>query len=537
MGYDLSVLIPGRNEEFFAKTIENVLENIEGNTEIIAVCDGNWPDPSVPDDPRVTLIHHEAIGQRQATNEAARLSQAKYIMKLDAHCAVDKGFDVKLIAEGDRLGQDVTQVMRMYNLHAFDWVCPKCKERTYQGPTPKSCTKCDGQPEKEIVWKPRESRVADFMRFDSNMKFQYWRTYGKRREAKAPIADQMCAIGACWFMERKRYWDLGGLDEKHGSWGQMGVEIACKSWLSGGRQVVNKLTWFAHMFRTQGGDFSFPYPLSRKETDAARKHSRKLWQGNNWPQQQHDLMWLVNKFGPVPDWHDNPTYELVYYTDNRPEDHIFLTCQKQLNKCMDLWGYPIISVSQKPIDFGRNIVMDIERSVLSMYRQILTGLEASTADNIFMIEHDLLYHPNHFDFTPPKNNVYYYDRNRWCVCADTGKAVFYHSNVPSLLCANRQFLVKHFRKKVEFVGEHGHKGKYGFSPPRGLPPELREGKYKTWMAEHPCIDIRHTRSLTRRRMTKEEFRSPRSRRGWTEAEEVPGWGKTFGRFNEFLEEL
>ena len=35
----LSILIPSRNEMFLAKTIENILENIEAETEIIVVLD------------------------------------------------------------------------------------------------------------------------------------------------------------------------------------------------------------------------------------------------------------------------------------------------------------------------------------------------------------------------------------------------------------------------------------------------------------------------------------------------------------------
>ena len=81
---DLSVIIPSRNELFLAKTIEDVLSHIELDTEIIAVLDGAWSDPPVADNPRLTLIHHSrSVGQRAACNEAARLSQAKYIMKLD----------------------------------------------------------------------------------------------------------------------------------------------------------------------------------------------------------------------------------------------------------------------------------------------------------------------------------------------------------------------------------------------------------------------------------------------------------------------
>ena len=46
--YDLSILIPARNEMFLARTIEDILTNIEGNTEIIAILDGCWADPPIP---------------------------------------------------------------------------------------------------------------------------------------------------------------------------------------------------------------------------------------------------------------------------------------------------------------------------------------------------------------------------------------------------------------------------------------------------------------------------------------------------------
>src|SRR3989344_8233560 len=99
--YDLSILIPARNEMFLGKTIDNILENIEGSTEIIAILDGYKPDPPLENsDPRLTLIYNpKSIGQRAATNQAAKLSKAKYLLKCDAHCAFDAGFDSKMMKE------------------------------------------------------------------------------------------------------------------------------------------------------------------------------------------------------------------------------------------------------------------------------------------------------------------------------------------------------------------------------------------------------------------------------------------------------
>src|SRR3990172_9232604 len=95
---DLSILIPARNEEFLSKTIEDILANIEADTEVIAVLDGAWAEPAIPQHPRVVVVYLPvSIGQRAATNLACKLSKAKYVMKVDAHCAFDKGFDRKLI--------------------------------------------------------------------------------------------------------------------------------------------------------------------------------------------------------------------------------------------------------------------------------------------------------------------------------------------------------------------------------------------------------------------------------------------------------
>lgn len=297
---DLSIIIPARNELYLKNTVEDLLSKFEGDTEIIVVLDGEMPLEPLPQYDRVSVIFNPiSIGQRAATNQGVRLSKAKFIMKMDAHCAIDQGFDRKII---EHCEYDCTVIPRMYNLHVFDWKCLGCGKRTYQGPELTQCGECKGiKFEKVLVWYAKPKPTTDFTRFDANLHFQYWHDYRKRPEALGDIAETMSNLGACWMMHRQRYWDLGGLDERHGSWGQMGTEISCKTWLSGGRQVVNKTTWFAHLFRTQGG-FSFPYPISGEQQEQAKSHSRWLWLGNNWEGAKRPLSWIIEHFSPVPEW-------------------------------------------------------------------------------------------------------------------------------------------------------------------------------------------------------------------------------------------
>ena len=121
---------------------------------------------------------------------------------------------------------------------------------------------------------------------------------------RTSLVETMSILGAFWMCSREMYFRLDMCDEGHGSWGQMGTEVACKTWLSGGRLIVDKRTWFAHMFRTQGGDFGFPYKLKGSAVRKARRYSQDLWLNDKWEHAVHDLDWLLEKFKPVPDWHD-----------------------------------------------------------------------------------------------------------------------------------------------------------------------------------------------------------------------------------------
>lgn len=308
--YDLSIVIPARNEMFLSQTIDDLLKNIKGNTEIIVGLDGAWAEPVLKDHPRVTIIHSSvSLGQRGMTNQCVRLSQAKYIMKVDAHCSFDEGFDVKLMAD---MRDNWTVVPTMRNLHAFDWKCMKCGRRTYQGPTPVSCDNCDNTTDfiRRMVWKGKTNPQSKSYCFDPTPHFQYFKEFNQRPEGQGDLTETMSLQGSCFMLTREKYWELNICDEAFGSWGSQGIEVAVKTWLSGGKVMVNQKTWYAHMFRTQGGDFGFPYENPGKKVEAAKSFARDLFFNNKWDKQIKPLSWLVEKFWPVYGWTEDDLKKL-----------------------------------------------------------------------------------------------------------------------------------------------------------------------------------------------------------------------------------
>jgi hypothetical protein len=190
------------------------------------------------------------------------------------------------------------------------------------------------------------------------------------------------------------------------------------------------------------------------------------------------------------------------------------------------------------MDFGtKNIVLPLKRGYLTMFKQILTGLETLETDFAFLCEHDVLYHPSHFEYTPPTDDAYYYNENVWHVNAETGEALFYWTKQVAEVCANRELLVEHYRKRVKRVEDEGkYHMSIGFEAgahklPRGIDDYPAESR----MSEYPNIDIRHNKNLTPSRWSQDEFRDKKTCQGWKLTDEVPGWGITKGRFNEILE--
>ena len=223
---------------------------------------------------------------------------------------------------------------------------------------------------------------------------------------------------------------------------------------------------------------------------------------------------------------------IIYYTDNELAEPLFSVAQSLI---LDA-NLPIVSVSLKPINFGKNVVVSGQRGYPTMVKQILTALEMSRAEHVFFCEHDCLYPKSHFDFTPTKNNIFYYNENVWRWWFKGAIAITYDRMLPlSCMCVNREFALAHYRmrqRKIEESGADSFKSRepllvrqWGYEP--GTKKTKRGGltddDFETWRSKEPVIDIRHKKSFSPPKITLDSFKHAPT--GWKEMSfnEIPGW--------------
>ena len=223
---------------------------------------------------------------------------------------------------------------------------------------------------------------------------------------------------------------------------------------------------------------------------------------------------------------------IIYYTDNRLDEPILSVVQKQIMKP----GLPIVSCSLKPISLGKNIVLNLSPGFITMTKQIVAALEAFKSDYVFFCEHDVLYPLSHFDFTPKRNDIFYYNSNVWRWEYPKNRAITYDR----LLClsglsVNREYALDHYRKrlkKIEVLKLEADKRrepdwarKWGYEP--GTKKTKRGGfsndDFETWSSDVPIIDIRHGRTFSQSKVTIESFIHPPSNWRETTIEKLPGW--------------
>ena len=146
---------------------------------------------------------------------------------------------------------------------------------------------------------------------------------------------------------------------------------------------------------------------------------------------------------------------IIYYTSNWLDTYnpyFLANTKKQLLEAAK--GLPIISVSQKPMDFGVNIcVGDIGRSHLNIYRQILIGAKAAKTKYVAMAEDDILYSYDHFHTNVPEKDTFAYNMSKWSIYTWTKPPMFSFKArlVVNSLIAKRDMLVEAMEERFNKI--------------------------------------------------------------------------------------
>ncbi len=211
---------------------------------------------------------------------------------------------------------------------------------------------------------------------------------------------------------------------------------------------------------------------------------------------------------------------IIYYTDNKLSEPIFGIVQNQIKSAIAGLhpAITITTVSLFPINFGANFVLPLKRGYVTMVKQITKALEESTSNYVFFCEHDCLYPPSHFEFTPTKDDIFYYNANvlRWDYPKD--RLIKYDRLISlSGLCVNRKFALDHYQKRLSKIEELNLEAEgrrepswartWGYEP--GTKKIKRGGfsddDFETWNSKEPVIDIRHKKTFSPPKVTLDSF--------------------------------
>lgn len=319
----LSIAIPSRNEKFLRQTILDVLANATGDIEVFPILDGYEPPAEeIVNDPRVKYVRlpmgDGKCHKRQGINHMVDICEGEYVMSLDAHCMVAKGFDTQLAKDHQ---PNWVQVPRRHRLDAENWTIQVQSDSRppidYEYLMfPLNYHPVSGSPKQAA--KKNKGPVEPKKEYHPALHGFKWDSRTSAR-ANVPVDDTMTIQGSCWFMTKEHFRKMDLMQiEGFTGWGQEGEEISFKTWLSGGKVMTNKNTWYAHLHK--GNKYGRMYFMDKKDIKSCNNYSYDFWINNRWSKRVHDFSWLIEHFWPVPNWPEDWKEQLAAWERENKKD-------------------------------------------------------------------------------------------------------------------------------------------------------------------------------------------------------------------------
>jgi hypothetical protein len=211
---------------------------------------------------------------------------------------------------------------------------------------------------------------------------------------------------------------------------------------------------------------------------------------------------------------------ILYYSSNKEKPEFEQRIKDDLlSKCGDI---PIISITQKPIDLGKNICIgDVGASGFNMFRQVLIGCKEAKTKYVLSAEADCVYPPEYFTWIPPREDKCYRNTNLYVM--GQHRKYFYKkgfkgkpkTGATHAQIVGREFYIKTLEKLFE--------GEPMWSvEQKSFPKEKSEGKMidvftsqqmESYHLNNPVVQIKTSQSM--RNYTKSDR---------TAVHELPYWG-------------
>jgi hypothetical protein len=182
---------------------------------------------------------------------------------------------------------------------------------------------------------------------------------------------------------------------------------------------------------------------------------------------------------------------------------------------------PLISVSRKPLDFGKNLIDSEQKSLSNIYWQMLRAAKLAETEYVATAEDDTLYHKYHFDWRP-ESDEFYYDQNRFALFT-WGTPMYHWRNRKSncSLIAPRKLLIEALEERF---------AKWPQGTPENITGEVGRGmveknlgitsrKSKEVFSKVSLIQVNHEYGSEDRQKTHRKSYGP------IRAYDIPHWGK------------
>ena len=213
---------------------------------------------------------------------------------------------------------------------------------------------------------------------------------------------------------------------------------------------------------------------------------------------------------------------VVYYSSNMEDSPFEEKICKSIEQAKG--DLPLVSVSQKPMEFGTNICIGkVGASSQNAYRQMLLGAQTAKTRFVCTAESDCVYPPEYFQFVPPDDTCAWLADPLWILFCLKSKGRTYGlkpRGSESAMVINREVLIKRIEEILSFLDGYWGPAKANGD---GWPYLLDSRAIQSRRFDAPVLTFKTDENMHRRSPYDIDSRT----------RELPPWGKSHDMIEKY----